>query len=56
MYTQSMARGKCQSTYITVIMSSLHAVADPDLQIGWGAGGGGALQKSFFRLFGPHFG
>ena len=40
-------------------------MADPDLQIRWGAGvviqtlslgGGGGLQKSSFRPFGSHFG
>ena len=52
LYTQSMARGKCQSTYITVIMSSIHAVVDPDLQIG---GGGGRSPKKFFSALRASF-
>ena len=32
-----------------------YAVADPDLQIREGRGGGGGGQKQIFRPFGPHF-
>ena len=43
----------------TLITAAKETMLDPDLEIrgrGWGEGGGGAVPKRFFGIFGPQFG